>query len=116
MSEYGTDRLKSGIWISAQVRLCGRLMLPVYVARRGDADAGAILLKLIRGPADCEVLSQARGSDGRLAWLRGTGPLPVPEADADAYVARRLRMDPDAWVLEIEDPRRVYEPDGGILP
>ncbi len=116
MSEYGADRLKSGLWISAQVRVCGRLMLPVYVARRGDPDAGAILLKLIRGVSGCEVLSQVRGPDGEAAWMRGTGPLPVAEADADAYVERRLRMDPDAWVLEIEDPRGLYQPDGGILP
>ena len=116
MSGYGVDRLKSGIWISAQVRLCGRLMLSCYVARKGDPDAGAILLKLIRGPAGCEVLSQVRGPDGETAWMRGTGAAPVPEADADAYVARRLRMDPDAWVLEIEDPRWLYQPDGGILP
>lgn len=116
MSGYGVDRLKSGLWISAQIRLCGRLMLPVYVARRGDPDAGAILLKLIRGVAACEVLSQVRGPDGKSAWMRGTGPQPVAEAVADAYVERRLRTDPDAWVLEIEDPRGIYLPDGGILP
>ena len=107
---------RSGIWVSAQIRLCGRLMLPVYVARRGDPDAGAILLKLIRGVGDCEVLSQVRGPDGQTAWMRGTGPQPVAEAVADAYVERRLRMDPDAWVLEIEDARRLYQLDGGILP
>lgn len=116
MAGYEADRLKAGIWIGAQVRLCGRLMLPVYVARRGDADAGAILIKRLFGPAaGCEVLSQTRRPDGTLGWTRATGPDPVPEAQAEEYIARQVRFDPDLWVLEIEDPQGRYEPDGGIV-
>lgn len=35
-------RLKSEIWIKAQLRLCNQAFLPVVVARRGDRDAGQI--------------------------------------------------------------------------
>jgi hypothetical protein len=95
-------RLKTGIWMRALIRRCDLAAIPIAVLSRGDADAGAILLKFNAGAAGCLVLTQARGQDGELLWLRATGPAPVPEAEADAYIERQRRRDPDIWVAEIE--------------
>ncbi len=108
-------RLKSGFWISAQVRLCDQAFIPVAVLRKGDPDAGAILLKLNRLSEGCEVLTQVRNMDGTRAWMRGTGDTPVKEEDANAYIGRQRGRDPDLWVLEIEDPDRRYILDGEII-
>ena len=109
------DRLRSGFWISAQVHLCDQSFIPVAVLHKGDPDAGAILLKINRLAAGCEVLTQARNMDGTLAWMRGTGETLVNEEDADAYIDRQRGRDPDLWVLEIEDPDRRYDLDGEII-
>ena len=108
-------RLKSGLWISALVRRCDVAAIPIAVLARGDADAGAILLKFNGGAAGCRVLAQARAQNGELVWMRATGIEPVGEADADAYIARQRKRDPDIWVVEIEDQSAEKVIDGPIL-
>jgi hypothetical protein len=108
-------RLKTGLWVRAQIRLCDIESIPIVVVHRGDADAGAVLLKMNRLGDGCEVLTRFRGLDGEQGWLRGTGPDPVDEPEADDYIRRQIDRDPDVWVIEIEDPRGHYPLDGPIL-
>jgi hypothetical protein len=108
-------RLKSGIWIRALIRRCDVAAIPIAVVARGDADAGAILLKFNGGTGGCSVLTQARGRDGELLWMRATGPDPVAEADADSYIARQRQRDPDIWVAEIESGFAETVIDGKIV-
>ncbi len=105
-------RVKTGLWVQAQIRLCDIESIPVVVVHRGDADAGAVLLKMNRLGDGCEVLTRFRGLDGEQGWLRGTGPDPVAEPEADDYIRRQIDRDPDVWVVEIEDPRGRYPLDG----
>jgi GMP synthase (glutamine-hydrolysing) len=85
------------------------------VARKGDVEAGALFLKVNRFAAGCEVFSGVTGPDGSDAWLRATGPKPVAEKEADAYLARQSKYDPDLWILEIEDPKAQFVLDEKIL-
>lgn len=96
-------RLKTGLIIQAALRLATQQAIPMVVARRGDGDAGAILIKLNRLEHGFTVLAQTRTLDGDLAWMRATGADPVDEPTADAYIARQVKRDPDLWVVEIED-------------
>lgn len=97
-------RLKTRMWITAQVRACAVAALIATVVRRGDEDSGAVLIKQYRGAAGFVALVQTRVSDDEVVWLRGTGAVPVAEAVCDAFIERAVARDPDLWVLEIEDP------------
>ncbi|BBK37998.1 hypothetical protein STAQ_30760 [Allostella sp. ATCC 35155] len=106
-------RLKSRLRVAAEIRRCDATGIAAAVLRRGDPDAGAILLKVNRFAAGCRIFTGGWGPDGERMWHAGTGPDPVPEADADAYVERQRDRDPDLWVVEIEDPHARYEPGEG---
>lgn len=98
-------RLKSEIWVKAYLRRCAGEGSPAVVVRRGDADAGVILIKIARldGTADLYGPAPAgfAGGDGERRWT----PLAqaLPEADVEALVARERKLDSDLWVLEVED-------------
>jgi hypothetical protein len=108
-------RLKTGLWIRALIRRCDLAAVAVAVAARGDVDSGAVLLKFSDRDAGCSVLAQVRGRDGELVWMRATGPKPVAEAEADSYIARQRRRDPDIWVVEIECGSAAALIDGPIV-
>jgi hypothetical protein len=96
-------RLKAGLWVKMALRLADRDGRPGAVLRKGDPDAGGLLV-VLRGRDGLVVLSQMRTADGVLAWMRATGAAPVDQAGADAYVARQVKFDPDVWVVEFEAP------------
>jgi hypothetical protein len=99
-----SDRLETAFWLKAAIKRWNDRGISMLVVRRGEATAGAVLVKINRGrDIGCMVLAQTRTPQGQPAWLRGTGAEPVTEDEADAYIARQLKYDPDLWVVEIED-------------
>lgn len=110
----GEARIKAGIWVSAALRLGMLDNKPGVVVRKGDADAGGVLVKLY-GRSGCMVLSQFREMDGELAWMRATGAVPVAEQAADDYIAKQIRFDPDLWVLEFDAPDYLPPFEGKLV-
>lgn len=106
------DRLPSAVWVSAGLRALAADGIPGTVVNRGEADSGTLILKLNLLGEGCRVLTESRDMEGRLGWFPPLGKEPVPEADADAYIARSLARDPDIWVVEVED-RQGRNPFGG---
>ncbi|HTQ72227.1 MAG TPA: DUF1491 family protein [Acidocella sp.] len=110
----GEARIKAGVWVSAALRLGMLDNKPGVVVRKGDADAGGVLVKLY-GRTGSMVLSQFRDMAGELAWMRATGPAPVSEQVADDYIAKQLSYDPDLWVLEFDAPDYLPPFEGKIV-
>ncbi len=102
-------RLKSGIWVSAYLRRCNVEGVFAAVRRRGAEDAGAVFIKVSRldgtadvyGPAPQSAFDEAHPSDR--AFVSCLKEQPASEADAEAYLARQIRFDPDVWIVEAED-------------
>ncbi len=110
----GEPRIKAGIWVSAVLRLGMREGKPGLVVRKGDPDAGGVLV-VLHGRTGDMVLTQFRDMNGELAWMRGTGPEPVREDAADAYVKKQLGYDPDLWVIEFDAPDYLPPFEGKLV-
>lgn len=98
-------RLKSEIWVKAYIRRCQVEGAPAVVVRRGDSDAGVILIKIARldGTADLYGPAPAgyQGDDGERRWMPFAEV--KPESDVEALIERERRLDSDLWVIEVED-------------
>jgi hypothetical protein len=98
------DRLPTHLWVMAEVRRCGTEGIPVVVARRGERVGGMVLLRLNRLEAGSLLLNEARDLEGgRLGWMPALQGRLVPDAEAQSYIDRAVKRDPDLWVVEIED-------------
>ena len=96
-------RVKTGLWVQAALRRGNAAGRYGMVLRKGDPDAGGVLV-VLHGKLGMMVLSQSRGAEGEMVWLRGTGAAAVDQAAVDAYVQRQMGYDADLWVLEFERP------------
>ena len=96
-------RLKTSIWVAALIRRTQLGGASAYVTRKGEPDSGAVLVKIALLDGRARVWSSAYGGDGHRRWIKATGAEPVPDKDAEAYIARAAARDSDLWVVEIED-------------
>lgn len=96
-------RLPTALWVEAVLASVSAKGLYYYIPSRGDHSTGLILLKLnsLQGP--CRLLTQQRNFDGELVWVNALQDDNPSEQDADAYIERAIKYDPDLWVIEIED-------------
>jgi hypothetical protein len=94
--------LPTDVWVQALIRRAHMSGAYATVVRRGDARAGAVLVKAVdrrRGAA--RLYAEAVRGDGERVWMQPLGS--EEEAALDAYAERAWRRDPDLWVVEVED-------------
>ncbi len=97
-----SDELRTAIWASALVRRAQATGASAFVARKGDPDFGAVLVKVATLDGRARLLSPARDGDGARVFHDVT-PADGDEREVDAAAAARLSRDPDLWLIEIED-------------
>src|SRR5262249_50016078 len=101
-------RLKSAIWVAAYLRRCQGESVFGAVRRRGAEEAGAgfgevALLDgnaMFYGPAPQSAYDESRPTERVFA---PTSKEPVPEQTVEDRLAKEIRFDPDAWIIETED-------------
>jgi hypothetical protein len=94
--------LSTDVWVGALIRRAELGGAFAVVARKGDLNAGSVLVRTFNPRTrEARLYSEAFRGDGERIWME-----PVAgraETDLDRYVERALKVDPDLWVVEIED-------------
>jgi hypothetical protein len=96
-------KLKARIWVQALIRRAEANGASAFVARRGEDEAGAVLVKVSLLNSMAIVWASSFAREGGRRWIRAIGDTPVSDADAQAYIARAIMRDGDLWVVEVED-------------
>ncbi len=93
-------RLTADFWVRAYLARLRLADIPAFVTARGDATAGAVIVKLNLLDGQARAFSRSFDIDGARVWA----PLAEgEEAEVDAALARQRRYDTDLWVIEVED-------------
>lgn len=102
---FGAE-LKTDFWVSALLRRAQGEGVFAGITRKGDADAGAVLIKVSTLDGRARLYAPARAGEGDRIWLDlSAGTLGDEERAVDAYARKRADGDPDLWVVEIEDKK-----------
>lgn len=94
--------LNTDLWVYALLRRAEQAGAGAVIVRKGDARAGAVLVKALnRRAGEARLFAEATRGDGERVWMQPVASLQEP--DLDAYIERSARIDPDLWVVEIDD-------------
>ena len=100
------DKLKTGMLVSAAVRVASSALIDCVVVNRGDANAGALFVHIDALDGRHRLLSRVIGFDGDYEWQNVLGNDAEGWTDTDAVAARLSRereIDPDVWIIAIAD-------------
>ena len=94
--------LSTDIWVGALIRRVEIGGGFAVVARKGEPRAGGVLVKVLnRTEGTARLLTEATRGDGERIWMEPAASR--EEGELDRYIERAVRIDPDIWIVEIED-------------
>ena len=94
-------RLTTEFWVKAYLARLRLADIPAYVVAHGDDTGGAVLVKLSTLDGQARLFQRSFDlMSGERAWIVLSEGA---EAEVDASVRRQRDMDPDLWVIEVED-------------
>ncbi len=96
-----SDRLPSGLLVSAMLRRANDAGGFGAVLARGDAQGGTILIVIARPGMPERVVERGPGAAGEAVLVDSTPATGTDGGIAD-YWRRRRSRDPDLWVIELD--------------
>lgn len=93
-------RLTAEFWVQAYLTRLRLADIPAFVTARGDATAGAVLIKSNTLDGRAQAFQRSFDATGRRVWMTlAEGP----DAEVETILRRQRQFDPDIWIIEVED-------------
>ncbi len=106
-----TPKLTSDFWVRAYLRRLQLADIPAFITAKGDATAGAVIVKLNTLDGNAKAFHRSYDLDGNRVWATLAEGA---ERDVDVSLTKQRSFDPDIWVVEVEDRtgRHLLDEDG----
>jgi hypothetical protein len=97
-------RLQSSILVNGLVRHAQASGGFAAVMAKGDSSAGSVLVILAEKGRKARILERLLQPDGLYTWQDVGQEALANEEEAERFLSRRLKFDPDLWILELDVP------------
>lgn len=106
-------RLTSEFWTAAYIARLRQADIPAFIVAHGDDTAGMVMVKLNTLDGNAQLFHRMHDLlADTVSWeemIAGT------EAEVDEYLNGQRKMDPDIWIVEVEDRQGRHMLDSGGL-
>ena len=92
-------RVTSEFWVSAYKRVLEDHAIPMFVVQKGNAEAGAIIVRISDLQGMSKIFVQSYDLEGDRRWVELAAG---EDAAIEKVILRQKAVDADLWVLEVE--------------
>jgi hypothetical protein len=97
-----TVQLTTELLVQSALAMANKNLVSMVLVRRGDADNGAVLVRLDLPDGTAVIESRRLDVDGVYRWSVLAGEPPLSIADAEARLMKEIGFDPDCWIVAID--------------
>jgi len=92
-------RVTSEFWVSAYKQVLEAQAIPLFIIKKGNAAAGAIIVRISDLQGRSKIFGQSFDMEGDRRWVELAAG---KDAEMETVILRQKKVDSDLWILEVE--------------
>ena len=92
-------RVTSEFWVSAYKQVLEAQAIPLFIIKKGNAAAGAIIVRISDLQGKSKIFGQSFDMEGDRRWVELAAG---KDAEMETEILRQKKVDSDLWILEVE--------------
>ena len=107
------SRVTSEIWVSALRKRLESKAVPIFIIKKGNKQAGAIIIRVSNLCGRSKIFVQAPNLDNERRWLELANG---SDAEMEEVLQNQQKFDQDVWILEVEELYGIKFFDEFLMP